>query len=201
LDLQGELDKMGLTNSSKHTKQQALTSVLYQDWNSTERAPTTTRVYEKQRADDQQDRDLSFPSDELVSAFAYETPTLVKCRIDDGFVTVDKRRIEFLVAFEESRPVTAVFVTNCRAFQLQGKKLLQKTELACDSLEELKAKKKTKTSIDAAEKFKIHRDDVDLQGKLKSKLLPDDAVSGLREHVEIRFLFVTQRVTENVEHD
>jgi hypothetical protein len=73
LDLQGELDKMGLTNSSKHTKQQSLTSVLYQDWNSTERATTTTRVDKKQWAI-LQERNMDFLSDELVSDFSYETP-------------------------------------------------------------------------------------------------------------------------------
>jgi hypothetical protein len=192
LDLQSELDKMGLTNSSKHKKQQALTSVLYQDWNSTERAPTETSVDEKQWAN-QHERNMYFPSDEVVSEFSFETPTLVKCRIQDGCVIVGKHRTELLVPFEDGRPLTAVFVTNCRAFELQVKKLLPNIDLACYSLEKLEAKKKTKTSIDAAEKFKIDWDDVDCQGKLKSKILPDNAVFGLREHVEIRFVFVNRR--------
>jgi hypothetical protein len=182
LDLQSELDKMGLTNSSKHTKQQAFTSVLYQGWNSTERAPSTMKVVEKQLAN-RQERGKYFPSDKLVSGYPYESPSVVKCQIHDGFVTMGKRRIESMVAFEESHPVTAVFATNCNAFVLQGKKTLQSTRTTSDA--------SSQEESDATENFRIFWNDVDGQGKLISKILPNDTVFGLREHVEIRFLFVT----------
>jgi hypothetical protein len=173
LNLQDELDEMGLTNSAKHTKQQALTSIFYQNWNSTERAPTKTmEVVKKQLLPDHQPaRSVYFPCDKLVSKLVYESPAVDKCRISNGIATVGNRQVDCLIAFEASRPVTAVFVTNCKAFILQGKINRQ--------------------VLKEAEKFKIDPNDVDWQGKLKSKTLPEDAVLGLRENVEIRFLFVT----------
>jgi hypothetical protein len=122
-------------------------------------------------ADRQPARSVYFPCIKLVSKFVCESPAVDKCRIRNGIATVGNRQVGSRMAFEASRPVTAVFVTNCNAFILQGKINRQ--------------------VFKEAEKFKIDPNDVDWQGKLKSKTLPEDAVFGLREHVEIRFLFVT----------
>jgi hypothetical protein len=73
LDLLDELNKMGLTNSSKHTKQQALTSVLYQNWSRSERVPAATKDVTKHWPS-QQARSEYFPSDKLVTMFTTEVP-------------------------------------------------------------------------------------------------------------------------------
>jgi hypothetical protein len=96
------------------------------------------------------------------------------------------------MAFEENRPVTAVFATNCMAFELRSKKPLQETRIASsdDTSEEESDGQEHHPSVDVTEKVRIDRNDVDWQGRLKSKVLPVAAVSGLRKHVEVRFLFV-----------
>jgi hypothetical protein len=95
------------------------------------------------------------------------------------------------MAFDENRPVTAVFATNCMAFELRSKKPLQETRIASDDalLEESEGQEQQQ-NVDVTEMFRVDRNDVDWQGKLKSKILPDDALFGLREHVEVRFRFV-----------
>ncbi len=190
LNLQTELNKMGLTNSPDHTMQQAVSSVLYQKWSSRERIPAAPQVVATPRPS-YQDRSEYFPSDRLISEFSLETPAVVKCKLHNGFVTVGNRRVESLMAFEENRPVTAVFATNCMAFELRCKKSLQGTRVASsdDTSQEESDGQEHHPSVVVTEKVIIDRNDVDWQGRLKSKVLPDAAVSGLRKHVEVRFLF------------
>jgi hypothetical protein len=125
------------------------------------------------------------------------------------------------MAFEESRPVTAVFSTNCMAFILnirmpeqdpagKAKQLTtvkpEEPAVEATTMSKGKSKQKGKTTSETSQPidvkgkqpvvktkklttFIIDRDDVDWQGKLKSKTLPDEAIYGLREHVDIRFRF------------
>jgi hypothetical protein len=69
-----------------------------------------------------------------------------------------------LLDFDASRPVTAVFFTKGKACIL--------------------------TRLNESESFIVNEHDVDWEGKLKEKELPDDVLLNLRANVEIRFLFV-----------
>jgi hypothetical protein len=172
------------------TMHQALSSVLYQKWSSREQIPAAPQVVATPRPS-YQDRSEYFPSDRLIFEFPLEKPAVVKCKLHNGFVTVGNHRVDALMAFEENRPVTAVFATNCMAFELRSKKPLQETRIASsdDTSEEESDGQEHHPSVDVTEKVRIDRNDVDWQGRLKSKVLPDAAVSGLRKHVEVRFLF------------
>jgi hypothetical protein len=78
LNLQGELNKMGLTNSPDHTMQQVVSSVLYQKWGSRERILAAPQVVATPTPS-YQDRSEYFPGDRLISEFPSETPAVFKC--------------------------------------------------------------------------------------------------------------------------
>jgi hypothetical protein len=192
LDLQDELNQMGLTNSTHHAKQQALTSVLYCQWNSRRKVPAATKVVTKQLPA-QESRSVYFPCDTLIGKFVSETPAVETYQIHSDCVTAGKMNIRTLMAFDKHQPVTAVLSTNCMAFVLNSKKPQQESvnnpaEISSDDLEQPTVLAK---ETEQQEFFRIDQNDVDWQGKLKSKVLPEDAAFGLREHVEIRFLFVS----------
>jgi hypothetical protein len=170
LGIQKELDAMGLTDSPKHLLNQLLTNVFYRRmWESQEDAPETA-VDKNVRSTIRQHRHECYPLDMLNGRRIVKEPAVVVGEVEndtDLFVTENGRRRAYsLTTFHKQRSVTAVFATNCVSIRLNANN---------------------------QEAFVITPDDVNWQGKLlEGKELPVDFISGLRKHVELRFLFFGQ---------
>jgi hypothetical protein len=136
--MQDELDKLGLTNSSKHVVQQYITSGFYAKWEMAQGKATAPSVNKL---------DLQHAGQPTVT-------------LNDAA----KQTNDLPQVFDKNRPITAVFATNRTEFDL---KTIAGTTLT------------------------INHNDVDWQGKLIQKDLPIiEQLSGLKENVEFRFLFL-----------
>jgi hypothetical protein len=141
LDMQDELDKLGLTNSSKHVVQQYITSGFYTMWEMEQGKATA-------------------PSVNKLDLLHASQPTVT---LNDAAKQVLQTN-DLPLAFDKNRPITAVFATNRKEFDF---KTIAGTTLT------------------------INHNDVDWQGKLIQKDLPIiEQLSGVKENVEFRFLFL-----------
>lgn len=175
IDIQTELDMMGLTFSSDHVMQQHLTGAFYTMWKLSPPIPqsvkkTTSHVVNKKyRFECYPMNTLNSRKMLVESAFVvgileekwpdnepHENKTLqheTSLKVNGGGIGAS----DLLREYDKSHPVTAVFATNCKAFWL-----------TCGAMN-------------------IDPNDVDWEGKLKSKSLPNGL--SVRKNVEIRFLF------------
>ncbi len=171
LNLTEELDKMGLTDSVDHLIQQHLTKTIYTMWSVPRSISEVTRS-EARHSVNKDTRMECYPMSTLNICQGIDELQMIVGRLSPaesmGGAPGDKKskkvfiingisESELIKEFDESRPVTAVFATNCKAFQL------------------------TKTGIT------ISSSDVDIEGKLKVKALPEHL--SLQKNVEIRFVF------------
>ncbi len=174
LDLQGELDTMGLTHSSDHVLHQFITSVFWTFWEKGQEAPLGLDIESIPQLVNKDYRFECYPFNTLNKKVIYEKPRVVKGSFN-GKKWVSKnavfgKRVESSASFLSDRPVTAVFATNCGEFRFNVKR--DETTTATDSIEEIT----------------IKHTDIDWEGTVKeeggmfSKL-------GLRENVKICFLF------------
>jgi hypothetical protein len=169
LDLFEELSQLGLTRDPNWQLQQAVTSVLFRMWDKDLGTPSTNKV-EIARTGDNQNGYCVFNS--MVNRWIHERPAELVCRVKQGSDSVKvvgdvtQFEVKVLEAFDEEHPVSAVFVTNSKQFDVTvGTGPISNTTM------------------------QVGREDVDWEGKLTRKVLPDDLVSSLRENVEIRFMF------------
>jgi hypothetical protein len=161
LDIQSELDKMGLTTSPNHVLQQYVTKAFYTLWTSPNAINPHVVVNSMTQTANKNRRLKCYPIGTLSSRRIEETSAVVVGSIEKDVLILQGETISRLglcKEFEQNRLVTAVFATNCKAFRLESKNVT------------------------------IDHNDVDWEGKLKV-CLPDGAVSGLQENVELRFLF------------
>jgi len=185
LDLEEELDKMGLLkNTVNCSLQQDITSRLYEMWEGLVVAPppSLSIPFEMKATPD---RFECYPFNTLTTPQSVEQPAVLFYNATLGRIVVTKSEAKRLYAsdenrqrlvsavqamnelgplraFHEHRPITAVFATNGESFRI----------------------KKTKQT----KAFTIERKDVDWQGKLKDSSQLDEFVE-LRDNVEIRFPF------------
>jgi hypothetical protein len=169
LDLYEELSQLGLTRDPNWQLQQAVTSVLFKMWDKDAGTSSTTKV-EIGRTGDNQNGYCLFNS--MVNRWIHEKPAELVCHLKQSSNSVkvvgDETQFEVKVleAFDEEHPVSAIFVTNSKQFDVTvGTGPMSNTTM------------------------QVGREDVDWEGKLTAKVLPDDLVSSLRENVEIRFMF------------
>jgi hypothetical protein len=161
LDLQGELDKMGLTKSSYHVLQKSMTKVFYMQWNYPNKIQAQTIMSSVTQEANKSHRFMCYPMSTLNSRRIVELPAAIVGNIKGRKLVLEKkvlRQLGGVKQFDWNHPVTAVFATNCRAFQLESKNVT------------------------------IDHSDVDWEGKL-NVALPDGFVSNLLKNVELRFLF------------
>jgi hypothetical protein len=173
-DFDEAMGNMGLTTSRAHRLKQAVTSVLYVMWqermmigcDNSDSGFKRLDCYEGTRCE-------HYPFETLLTGYvpvqktanfainwnAYVLP-------DDGNVEatnlINKKRITILEPFSAELPVTAVFVTNVKSFELAQK--------------------------GRSSPYTIERHHVDWQGVLK-RPLPAYLVKTLRKNVDVRFLF------------
>ncbi len=174
LDLQGELDTMGLTHSSDHVLHQFITSVFWTFWEKGQEAPSGLDIESIPQLVNKDYRFECYPFNTLNKKVIYEKPRVAK----GGFNgkkwvlknAVFGKRVESSASFDPDRPVTAVFATNCGEFRFNVKR--DETTTATDSIEEITIKP---TDIDWEGTVKI-------EGGMFSNL-------GLRKNVKICFLF------------
>jgi hypothetical protein len=180
LDLQEELDVMGLTESPRHVLNQFLTNVLYHKiWRngkkevpdtvvkSTAPTPSTTTT----TATTVRTRQECYPLNTLNRRWNVERPAMLVGGINNDmelFLTDERGKPRAFsrkpTEFDARHPVTAVFATNCQSFR-------------CNVGE-------------AAAAIMITANDVDWQGKLlEEKKLSLGVIPGLRKHVDLCFLF------------
>ncbi len=163
LDLLEELGKMGLTTESdKWRQQQAVTSVLDTMWDSEATIALGSEESRIDRLDEQVN--AYYPYNSLLARLVEERQhASVDCQLLNGSDTVtiigEKERKEVKVLKDFERPITAVFATNCKEFVLKGSRL------------------------------HVDPTDVDWEGNLLEKKLPEDISSRLRGNVLIRFIF------------
>ena len=164
LDLQKELDLMGLTHSVDHKLQQFLTKVFYAMWKESRDdvpSPQPSSSSAKQ-SDKKKYRMKYYPYSKLNFCFDSEKPVMFTCCLGDKRFKPDSKSdiSHEIKEFEKAHPVTAVFVTNCKSFKLRNN-------------------------------CYINPDSVDWEGKLiAGNSLPRDVRSSLKEHVKVRFLFL-----------
>ncbi len=185
LDFAVEMGKMGLLNSthSDHRLQQAITSVLYNYWQTLPLSGSDDQVDRFARWDCYKEENR-FTEEPLLRSEHYPFETLLSgysslhkrasfiISVNSPYVfpddndieatqLIDQHPIRILEEFSEKMPVTALFVTNVKSFVLKhkGKAL-----------------------------FTISRSDVDWQGILK-ETLPEYLAGDLRKHVDVRFMF------------
>jgi hypothetical protein len=171
VDLEAELNQLGLTASPEFRLQQAITSVLYLMWpNQHLRAAdvVTTDEFERLPFTKEEQRE-HYPYQSLLSGSATMHKEIEFSMKGDEIVQtcteyeipLRGRPINVLEEFSSSHPVTAVFVTNSRNFVL---------------------------TQEGKGDVTITRDHVDWHGVLKEPL-PHHLVSTLRMHVDMRFMF------------
>jgi hypothetical protein len=174
LDLMEEMDKMGLTKASSkdnektYQLQRAITTAFFLMWGRHPNGlPEADYSGVVRWPYDKNTRCGHYPYTALLSNVVAKYPT-VECSLDDetDFATVKKgneyESIQILQEFD--KPVTAVFVTNCKVFSI-------------------------KRNHSLGVNFLIERYKVDWAGILKETALPADLVAGFRSNVEVRFLF------------
>ncbi len=165
VDLEEELDQLGLLKSSKDVVQQAATSIMHSMWETWKDGVSPNDVAPVKPSDGEIPPGHHPPSSQ-------EAPNAVVCRLDieNGLVTFGNKddpghlhqTIPVLKMFDETGPVAAVFVTNCDKFELK---------------------------LDEDTVVPVTRPDVDREGRLKVTRLPAAFLANLRENVNIRFLF------------
>jgi hypothetical protein len=160
LDIQSELDKMGLTTAPNHVLQRYVTKAFYTLWTSPNAINAHVVVSSMTQTANKNHRLKCYPVSTLNSRRIEETSTVVVGSIEKDVLILQGETISRLGLCKEfeQKAVTAVFATNCKAFRLESKNVT------------------------------IDHNDVDWEGKLKV-CLPDGVVSGLQENVELRFLF------------
>jgi hypothetical protein len=179
LDLQNELDKMGLTHSSEHLLQQYITTVFHTFWRKGLEAPSWTAGESILQLVNKNMRFECYPFNILNKKIVFEHPKVIQGRLEGEKCMIDEdatgERFEWLATFDKSQPVTAVFATNCREFTLKIRKRDKSTA--------------TSTTIEYEEEtVAIRHSHVDWQGKLKKEVGVFSQL-GLRENVKISFLF------------
>ncbi len=170
LDLQGELDTMGLTHSSDHVLYQFITSVFWKFWEKGQEAPPGLDVESIPQLVNKDFRFECYPFNSLNKKVICEKPRVVKGSFNGKKWVLKNavfgKRVESSTSFDPDRPVTAVFATNCGEFRFNVKR----------------------DETESIEEITIKPADIDWEGTVKeeggmfSKL-------GLRENVKICFLF------------
>ncbi len=198
LDIQEEMNNMGLTKSSDHMMKQFLTDVIYTKvWKSQCDVPDSVVVADRtvMLSTKREFRHECYPLDVLNSRRVGEKLPVMVGALEQGiwktslFITKNERRERFVrVTFDQERPVTAVFATNCIAYQLITTRKAKKSLLSrIFRRGTINATDEQPTVL----RVLISPDDVDWEGKLlgvkKSEVV--GLITELRENVELRFLF------------
>lgn len=176
LNLQHELNKLGLTNSPGHVLQQWITKVVRTFWETGLENASWVKEEPIPNSVNKDERYECYPFNTLNSKIVLENPKVVSGVIDlktgacvvktDGY----GEGFAFLAEFEH--PVTAVFATNCLEYSFNVTKEKQEGDM----------------KVVCQEKISIRKKDVDWEGKWENQ---GDSFSniGLQDNVEIRFHF------------
>jgi hypothetical protein len=163
LDLLHELGKMGLTTEPEWRLQQAVTSIFDIMWESEFRAaPATKRKKDKVESRPEDQGDAYYPYNSMVTRWVNnkqneDTDCQFLKGTDQVAAIFDETERNVNTLKPFNSPITAVFATNCKRFVLKDSGLV------------------------------IDPSDVDWEGNLKEKKLPNDMP--LRPHVRICFIF------------
>ncbi len=177
LDLQNELNKMGLTRSKKHVMQQWITTVFHVFWDfgvdsglSWLKAESLLNLVNKNC------RQEYYPFNTLNSKLTFQYPRTVQgIKVQDEWLirwAPTDEKFDWLAAFNGRCPITAVFATNCKAFKFNVKR----------------ERKEGDKVVEYEERIILSREDTDFEGIW----MPDGdqfAKLCLRDGVQIRFIF------------
>jgi hypothetical protein len=124
MDLGGELGKMGLLRSdTDHVLQQYLTQILYDMWEKSVDIPPVV-VKTSVHAVNKKHRFTCYPFNSLNKRCILEEPHVIVGTLQKNRLVVVEGDVVACPSldrvFAESRPVTAVFATNCKAFELES---------------------------------------------------------------------------------
>ncbi len=176
LDLQNELDKMGLTRSPKHALQQYITSVFQTFWEKGQETPSWLDAESISQMVNKDYRFECYPFNTLNKKVIFEDPKQVQGRFVDKKWVLNKdtvkKGVDLLTTFGANQPVMAVFVTNCPEFRFKIKR----------------EKNDESKTTEYTENITITPKDVDWEGNVREE---GDIFSklGLLENVKVRFLF------------
>jgi hypothetical protein len=175
VNLNDELDKMGLTRSKSFKLQQAVTKILYTMWERLDDLPDPITHMSISSYGNMTHRSEYYPYSSLNVNRVVEKPVTVdgSLRQENAEISVELTKEgealmkgPMICEFRSESPVTAVFVTNCRKLRLFYGEESNHSDFVVDSK------------------------DVDWQGILIGASLPDAVKQMLLDHVDMRFIFL-----------